>query len=62
MKNLKAPVQPRKSNKTPKQTFTVRLDSAQINYINGEGGSKYLRSLIIADMIKKAGGESNEPS
>jgi hypothetical protein len=61
MKNLKAPVQPRTSNKTPKRTFTVRLSAQQIDYINDAGGSKYLRELIVADMIK-AGSASNESS
>ena len=61
MKNLKAPVQ-RTSKKTPKRTFTVRLSAQMIDYINDAGGSKYLRELIVKDMIKKAGSATNEPS
>lgn len=60
MKNLKAPVQ-RTSKKTPKQTFTVRLSAQMIDYINDSGGSKYLRELIVKDMIN-TGSVSNEPS
>lgn len=61
MNDSKAPVQQRTSNKTPKRTFTVRLSAQMIDYINGSGGSKYLRELIVKDMID-AGSAVNEPS